>query len=75
MKGKERVCRRRRRVFCIKRLSSDADLSFVKVNVLFCAKVAREGHTVEISECLDDTRILNGPDVEEEDERGEENGG
>jgi hypothetical protein len=45
------------------------------MNVLFCAKVTREGHTIEISECLDDTRILNGPDVKEEDKRGEKNGG
>ena len=45
------------------------------MNILFCAKITREGDTIEIAERLDDTRVLYGPDVEEEDECGEENGG
>ena len=52
--------------------SSDADLALVKMNVLLGAKVARDGHAVEVAQRLDDARVLDGPNVKEEDQSGEQ---
>lgn len=42
------------------------------MDVLLGAKITRDGHTVEVAERLNDTGILDGPDVEQEDQRGEQ---
>lgn len=46
-------------------ISENVDFSFAKMNVLLGAEIARDGHAVEVTERLDDARILNGPHVEE----------
>lgn len=56
-------------------VSRDVDLALVEVDVLLGAKVARQRHAVEVAERGDDARILDGPHVEEQDERREQDGG
>lgn len=44
------------------------------MDVLLGAKVPGDGHAVEVAQRLNDARVLDGPDVEEEDEGGEQDG-
>ena len=45
------------------------------MDILFGAEIARDWNAVEVAQSLDDTRILDGPNVEKQHERREQDGG
>lgn len=51
------------------------DFTFTEMNVLLGAEITRDGHAIEVAERLDHARILDGPHVQQQDERGEQYGG
>lgn len=56
-------------------VSENVDFPLTEVNILLGAEITRDGHAVEVAERFDHVRILNGPHVQQQDERGEQDGG
>lgn len=51
------------------------DFSFTEMNVLFGAEIARDRDAIEVTKRLDHSRILDGPHIQEQNQRGEQDGG